>query len=199
MITLIAALSKNNVIGKDGDIPWKISADMKRFAELTTGHTVVMGRKTYESLPKKFRPLPDRNNIVLTSQPNYQEGGGIEICQSTDILVDYLSIRAVFKDAMYPQIFIIGGASLYNFCIPFADKLELTFVDGEYEGDTFFPAFKRRGDTLTFQSDVLSGETFVDKKLSKMRFSLTNHEQHDGYSFQTFEQTLKLFESAYSA
>lgn len=179
MITIIAALSeKNNVIGKDGGIPWHLLTDMKRFKELTTGHTVVMGRKTYESIPSKFRPLPNRNNIVLTSQFDYQETG-IEICLSSEILAD-----AVFEDTiLYPQIFIIGGASLYKFCIPFADKLELTFVDGKYDGDTFFPPFFRIGDEITFDQH----NSFTRTKFEYPMRSSDNLI----YSFQTFERISK--------
>ncbi len=176
MITIIAAMSEKGVIGKDGRIPWKISADIKRFAKLTTGHTVVMGRKTFESIPPKFRPLPNRNNIVLTSNPNYQSDG-IEICQSTDVLLD-----VIFKNIFLKKesIFIIGGASLYNFYIPFADKLELTFVDGEYEGDTFFPPFFRVGDELTFDQHNV---------FTRIKFEYPMKQAGDLiYSFQTFER-----------
>lgn len=167
MITIIAAMSeKTNVIGNNGGIPWNIPADMKRFKELTTRRTVVMGRKTYESIPVKFRPLPNRDNIVLTSQYDYQETG-IEICHSIDILTDRI------LDENY-EIFIIGGKSLYDFGIPFADKLELTFVDYDGDGDTFFTGFFQIGDELTFNQHNV--------------FTRTNHKQHDGFSFQTFER-----------
>lgn len=176
MITIIAAMDENNVIGKDAAIPWNISTDLKRFSDLTTGHTVIMGRKTFESIPEKYRPLPNRNNIVLTSQSDYKygENGGIEICHSTDTLID------IFHDYQYPNIFIIGGASLYEFCIPFADKLELTFVDGKYDGDTFFPPFFRIGDEITFDQHNI---------FTRTKFEYPPREEEEViYSFQTFER-----------
>ena len=187
MITIIAAMDKNNVIGKDGSIPWYIPGDMKRFKELTTGHTVVMGRKTYESLPPDYRPLPNRNNIVLTSQsdfPGRARHNGIEICQSTDDLVDIFHNKydafAEILNKNDPKIFIIGGASLYSFCIPFTDKLELTFVDGKYDGDTFFPPFFRIGDEITFDQH----NTFT-----RTKFEYPKRQAKEViYSFQTFER-----------
>lgn len=179
MITIIAAMDKNNVIGKDGAIPWYISADLKRFSKLTTGNTVVMGRKTFESLPPKYRPLPNRNNIVLTSRPDFKMTlksslHGIEICQSLDDLIK------IFNDEMYPEIFIIGGASLYHVGLSFADKLELTFVDGKYDGDTFFPPFFRIGDEITFDQH---------NSFTRTEFEYPPRQQDEPiYSFQTFER-----------
>lgn len=177
MITIIAAMDQNNVIGKDGGIPWDIPVDLKRFERLTKGHTVIMGRKTFESLPGVVRPLPNRNNIVLTSQSNYQYDGkrGIEICQSLDALNDIFN-----DDDMYPEIFIIGGASIYEFSIPFADKLELTFVDGKFDGDTFFPPFFRVGDEITFDQH---------NSFTRTEFEYPIRQQDEPiYSFQTFER-----------
>lgn len=181
MITLIAAMDQNNVIGKDGEIPWYISGDFKRFKKLTTGHTVVMGRKTFDSIG---RILPDRHNIVLTSQTDYQESVGISkdnnqfhICHSTEGLKDYLN----FVDTPdYPEIFIIGGTSLYEFGIPFADKLELTFVDGKYDGDAFFPPFFKIGDVITFDEH---------NSFTRTNYMYPSRQGDDPiYSFQTFER-----------
>lgn len=183
MITIIAAMDENNVIGKDGAIPWYISTDLKRFSDLTTGHTVVMGRKTFESIPEKYRPLPNRNNIVLTSQSDYPDDG-IEICQSTDDLIDlfYDGFATKILNENDSTIFIIGGASLYKFCIPFTNKLELTFVDGKYDGDTFFPPFFRIGDEITFDQH---------NKFTRTKFEYPNCFPGVIYSFQTFERIIK--------
>lgn len=176
MITIIAAMDENNGIGKDGRIPWNISEDLRRFGRLTKGHTVVMGRKTYESLPGVVRPLPNRDNIVLTSQSDYPDDG-IEICHSTEILRDVV-LKKIFLNK--ESIFIIGGASLYNLYIPLADKLELTFVDGKYNGDTFFPPFFRIGDEITFDEHNIFTRTEFEYP--------TRQPDEPIYSFQTFER-----------
>ena len=132
-INIIAAVSENNVIGMEGEIPWKISEDMKRFKRLTLGCPVIMGRKTYESIPLKFRPLPDRENIVLTSDESYSEDG-IIIAHS----LDHALMKAL---NFHPQIFIAGGGRVYADAMPLATRLELTLVEGQFKGDTFFPEY----------------------------------------------------------
>ncbi len=186
MITLIAAMDENNVIGKDGEIPWYISGDLKRFKKLTIGHTVIMGRKTFESIGCL---LPNRNNIVLTSRLDYKMTlkpslRGIEVCKSLDDLIDLFhneyDALAKILNKNDPKIFIIGGASLYEFGIPFADKLELTFVDGKYDGDTFFPPFFRIGDEITFDEH---------NSFTRTEFEYPPRQPGEPiYSFQTFER-----------
>ena len=130
VLTLIAAVARNGVIGKDNRLPWHLPADLKHFKELTTGHAVIMGRKTWESLPAKFRPLPGRGNIVVTRNGAFRAEGAI-VCTS---LAD--AIAAASGD----EAFVIGGAELYKAALPLADRLQLTEIDAEYEGDTWFPA-----------------------------------------------------------
>lgn len=133
---IIAAVSENRVIGKDGDIPWYYPEDMEHFREKTTGHPVVMGRKTYESLPEDFRPLPDRTNIVLTrSDPDLDES--VEIANS---LENAWSIAGENSGKVY----IIGGSNIYKQTIDEADKIVLTRIHQEYEGDTFFPEWDEK-------------------------------------------------------
>src|SRR3989344_8947384 len=98
-IILIAAVSSNNVIGIDGKIPWRIKEDMDHFKELTTSHPVIMGRVTYESIPKKFRPLPGRHNFVLTRDTSFQESG-VHVARSLDDALDILQERSVFKEGI---------------------------------------------------------------------------------------------------
>ncbi len=130
MISLIAAVTKNNVIGNKGGIPWKLSTDMKRFATLTKGHTVVMGRKTYESILARLgKPLPDRKSIVITSQPDYNAPG----CDVVSNLKD--AVKGAFLD----ELFVIGGERAYAEALSLADKMYLTVVDTTCEGDAFFP------------------------------------------------------------
>lgn len=130
MISLIVAASENNCIGTNGQIPWHIGEDMKRFKALTTGNVVVMGRKTWESLPEKFRPLPDRVNVVLTRRPDYAVPIGVRMF---DDLTDAL---AAHKN---DEVFIIGGADVYRQALPLADQLHLTRVHEQVDGDAFFP------------------------------------------------------------
>jgi dihydrofolate reductase len=127
MISLIAAMAKNRVIGRGGKIPWHLPADMRHFKEVTTGHPVIMGRKTYESIG---RALPGRTNIVLSRNPEFAP-------------VDAAVVPS-FKEALKitegaGEIFIIGGQSLYEQALPAAQKIYLTLVDAEAEGDAFFP------------------------------------------------------------
>tara|TARA_Y100000310_G_scaffold344356_1_gene456710 strand:+ start:7280 stop:7762 length:483 start_codon:yes stop_codon:yes gene_type:complete len=128
MITLIAAISDNNVIGSNGKIPWYLPEDLRRFKEITLNHPVIMGRKTYESIPKKFRPLPQRKNIVLSSSLKNQKG--IYIARTIDEALELTEDR---------DSYIIGGESVYESFLPIAEELEITRVRKNFEGDAFFP------------------------------------------------------------
>ena len=129
MISIIVAIGKNNEIGKGNALLWHMPADMKYFRETTRGHTVVMGRKTFESMD---RPLPNRKNIVITRDKEYKREG-IEVVHS---LEEALALLKGSKE----EIFIIGGAEIYKQAINLADKLYITHIDGEdKEADTFFP------------------------------------------------------------
>jgi dihydrofolate reductase len=126
VISLIVAASTNNVIGAKGNLPWRLSADLKRFKALTMGKPIVMGRKTYESIG---RPLPGRQNIVITRQDNYAPEG-CTVVQSVD---------AALAAADAPEIMIIGGGHIYEAFIPMAERIYLTRVDADIDGDTYFP------------------------------------------------------------
>jgi len=127
-IIISAAIAENGVIGRDNQIPWHISEDLKRFKRLTMGHPIIMGRKTWESLDRK--PLPGRRNIVLTSQKQYP-ANNCEIFQSLE--------EAIESCVNCPKVFIIGGSSIYKAGLIIADTLELTRVHNEVKGDVFFP------------------------------------------------------------
>ncbi|TYB78288.1 dihydrofolate reductase [Bizionia myxarmorum] len=127
-ITMIVAAGENNSIGKNNQMIWNLKDDFKRFKSLTSGHHIIMGRKTYESLDK---PLPNRTNVVITRQPNYQVPDGVIVVNS---LEDALDAARADK-----QPFIIGGGEIYKQGLNFADKLEITRVHAEFDGDTFFP------------------------------------------------------------
>ena len=144
MISLIAAVGKNYELGKDNKLIWHFKKDMEYFKEVTTGKTVVMGRKTYESIG---RPLPNRRNIVITSRMLE----GVETVKTIDEILD-----------IHDDIFIIGGASIYEEFIKYADKIYLTLIDKEYDADTYFPTF----DENQFKKTVIKEETENDIKLT---------------------------------
>jgi len=130
VLTLIAAVARNGVIGIDNRLPWHLPADLQHFKALTLGNTVIMGRKTWESLPAKFRPLPGRRNVVVTRDGSYRAEGAVVA----------LSLPAAIEAAETGEAFVIGGAELYAAALPLADRLELTEIDAAFEGDTHFPA-----------------------------------------------------------
>jgi dihydrofolate reductase len=128
MISIIVAIAENYAIGKNNDLLWYIPGDLKRFKQLTTGHTVIMGKKTYESLPRK--PLPNRVNIIITDNPE----------DHFDQCVMAFSIEdALTKTDLSDENFIIGGASVYRQFLPLTDRLYITWVHKSFEGDVFFP------------------------------------------------------------
>lgn len=131
-ISLIAALSENRVIGRNNDLPWRLPDDMKYFMETTSGHHVIMGRKNYDSLPEKFKPLPSRVNIVVTRQKGFRAFG----CQIVHSIEQGLEIGRAAKET---ELFVIGGAEIYKASLPIADRLYLTEIKATIEGDTYFP------------------------------------------------------------
>jgi dihydrofolate reductase len=138
-ISIIAAVAENRVIGRDGTLPWHLPEDLKRFKRLTMGHTVVMGRKTWESLPTPTAaaptgPLPGRRIIVLTTRRDWHPPGA----ETARTLDEAISLAATHGET---ELFIIGGARLFAESLPRADRLYLTQVHAEPPGDTFFPPF----------------------------------------------------------
>lgn len=156
MLSLIAAVAKNNCIGIDNKLPWHIPEDFDHFKKLTDGKVVVMGRKTWESLPEKFRPLPNRKNVVVTRQLNYPVPAGVEIYSSPEE-----AITAHAND----DIMICGGAQLYAQTIHRADRLFITEIHRDVDGDAFFPP--------------------IDKTLWRE----TAREPHDGFTFIMYERS----------
>ena len=136
IISLIAACSKNRVIGKNNDLPWKLPDDMKYFMQTTKGHHVIMGRKNYDSLPDKFKPLPNITYFVLTHQPKLKAPG----CLVVNSMVRAIGIA---RSNGEPETFVIGGAEIYRLAMAEADKLYLTEIDAVIEGDTYFPEFEK--------------------------------------------------------
>ena len=134
ILALIAACARGGVIGVENRLPWHLPEDMKFFRETTRGKPVIMGRKTWESLPAAFRPLPGRLNIVVSRNPGFEAPGASVVASLPEAL-------AAAGDAEIA--FVIGGAELYRQALPLADRLLLTEIDQAYEGDAFFPDFDR--------------------------------------------------------
>ncbi|WP_079509465.1 dihydrofolate reductase [Mesobacillus jeotgali] len=130
MISLIWAMDENRVIGYHNQLPWRLPADLKFFKRITMGHPIMMGRKTFESIGK---PLPGRENIIITRDENYQPDG----CTVMNSIEEFMAY-AKQKDE---EIFVIGGAEIFKEILPAADRLYLTMIHHQFEGDTYFPVF----------------------------------------------------------
>ena len=160
IVVIAAVAEKNRVIGKDNELPWYISEDLKRFKRLTIGHPVLMGRKTFESIVARLgKPLPHRRNVVLTKSKYRPAFPEVETYDSLEAALAALADEKRFA--------IIGGESLFRKALTITDRLELTIVEGDYEGDAFFPAY----------------EHLIDRKIR-----LLTKEEKDGYRFETYER-----------
>ena len=146
-ITIVAAIASNNVIGQKNSLPWDIPEDLRRFKQLTSGHTILMGRKTFDSIG---RPLPNRTNIVMTKDTNYQKEG-IEIVFDVNEALDLIR-------NLNEKVFIIGGSKIYKLFEPLASSLMITRVLKDFEGDAFFPDI----DWNNWQ--IENKEEFLDEK-----------------------------------
>lgn len=127
-LSIIVAISNNNCIGKANELLWKIPADMKYFRETTTGHVIIMGKKTFESIG---RPLPNRRNVVITHDPQFR-AEGVEVVHSIQEIVDLFASSP-------DEAFIIGGGQIYEQLLPYVTTLYVTHVQGDFAGDTYFP------------------------------------------------------------
>jgi dihydrofolate reductase len=163
-LTVIVAVSENQVIGKDNDLIWDLSIDLKRFKSLTSGHHMIMGRKTFESFPK---PLPNRTHIVVTRQKNYKVPDGVIVVNSIK-----KAIEAVRNDL---QPYIIGGGEIYKQALPYASIIELTRVHGEFNGDTYFPKI----------------DLVVWEEINRKRISKDEIHAHD-FSFITYKKRFNI-------
>jgi dihydrofolate reductase len=141
-ISIIVAMDKNRLIGVDNRLPWRLPDDMKWFVEKTAGKPVIMGRKTYDSIPPRFKPLRDRHNIILTRNPEYKAAG----CTVVHSLNE-----AITAAGDVPEIIIGGGTQIYAQTLPIAKRIYLTLVAGEFEGDAYFPEFTRSEWEATFR------------------------------------------------
>ena len=159
MITVIAAIGKNGELGKDNDLIWHLPNDLARFKKVTSGHHVIMGRKTFESLGK---PLPNRTTIIITRNDEYQVDGCVVVN----------SLEAALKEASAdPNPYILGGAEIYKQAIEIADTLDLTLVDANFEADAFFPQI----------------DYSIWKETSRQDYNADENHKY-GYSFVTYKK-----------
>ena len=163
MITIIVAMGKNREIGADNQLLWHLPKDLKHFKELTSGHPIIMGRKTYESIGK---PLPNRTNIVISRKNDWFEEG--------ILIVGSIKEALKFAKKIDENVFIIGGGTIYEQTIDLADQLEVTLVDAELKADTFFPKIDEK--------KWLKTNEVTHQRDEKNQFD---------FSFQTFERILE--------
>jgi len=156
-LSVIVALAKNRVIGLNNTLPWYLPEDLKRFKQLTMGHHIIMGRKTYESLG---RLLPGRQTVIVTRNPDYKVDGAIVVHS----LEQAISVSSADSEA-----FLIGGAELYQQSLPLAKRLYLTMIDAEFEGDAYFPEIELDHWDLLEQQDLISQQGWAFHYLSYQR------------------------------
>ena len=161
MLSIIVAKAKNNIIGKDNKLLWDLPEDLKRFKELTTGHVIIMGRKTFESLGKV---LPDRKHIVFSQNPDFKVAD-----ENVEVVNSMLQIQEYIENE--EENFVIGGAMIYNLLMPYVKKMYVTEIDKEYEGDAFFPRI----------NEEIWKEVSRENKIQKLENGLS-------YSFAVYEK-----------
>ncbi len=149
MLSIIVAIAKNNVIGNDNKLIWHISEDLKRFKEITSGKTIVMGRKTFESLPGV---LPNRKHIILTRDKNFKVNS-----ECVEIIYDFDELLNKYKNSDN-EVFIIGGGEIYKQLLPYSNKLYLTKINKDFDGDTYFPQINYNDFKIDYESDVITDE-----------------------------------------
>ncbi|MEK7635703.1 MAG: dihydrofolate reductase [Patescibacteria group bacterium] len=170
-LSIVVAINQNGVIGCKGEIPWYLPSDLKRFADLTSGHPVIMGRKTYESVIERLgHPLKNRTNIILTNN------GDFKIAESCKIVSSFEeAIEVAEKEVGSEEIFIIGGAEIYKLALPRSTKMYITKVNSECDGDVFFPDYNRKEWKLVFAKNLVYDKdtfksTFLIYKRKKETF-----------------------------
>ncbi|NFG23995.1 dihydrofolate reductase [Clostridium botulinum] len=159
MLSIIVAIAKNNVIGNDNKLIWHISEDLKRFKEITSGKTIVMGRKTFESLPGV---LPNRKHIILTRDKNFKVNS-----ECVEIIYDFDELVSKYKNSD-TEVFIIGGGEIYKQLLPHTNKLYLTKINKDFDGDTYFPQINYDDFKVDYKSDII-----IDEK-SKLEYNFIN-------------------------
>lgn len=149
MISLLLAMDRNHVIGLNNDLPWRLPKDLRFFKEKTTGNTIIMGRKTYESMGGA---LPNRRNVVITSSEN-------PFPENVHVIRNLESIREWDKESPNEEVFVIGGGNIFKQILPFADRMYITWIDQDFDGDTYFPEFSEVDWSLTSKVKGEKNET----------------------------------------
>jgi dihydrofolate reductase len=175
-MALIAAMDRNRVIGKDNQLLWQLPADMAHFKNVTAHHAVIMGSKTYMSLPPRFRPLPNRFNIVLSRSA--QSSNHVQ-CMWTQNITDAFEQASAYAHAQgQDEYFVIGGGEIYTQALPHADRLYITHVDADYEGDAYFPDFLNDGLNAQWHKTILSEHALSDAQSGKQpAFSIIRYDR----------------------
>jgi dihydrofolate reductase len=150
-ISLIVAVAENGVIGRNNDLPWHLPKDMKYFRDTTMGHCVIMGRKNYDSIPLKYRPLEGRTNIIVTRQKDFKAEG----CIVVNSVEDALEVARKKNEA---EVFVIGGAEIFKHTTDIADKIYYTRIYNSFEGDVYFPELDLSKWKLVSKKDVSADE-----------------------------------------
>ena len=161
MLSIIVAKGKNNIIGKDNKMVWHLPEDLKHFKNLTTGHTIIMGRKTFESLEK---PLPNRKHIIFSQNPDFKVND-----ENVEVVHSLLQIQDLIEGK--EEAFVIGGAMIYNFLMPNVKKMYVTEIEKDFEGDTFFP--------------IIDSEVWKETSREK---GIKDEENNLDYYFVTYER-----------
>ena len=161
MLSIIVAKAKNNIIGKNNELVWHLPEDLKHFKELTTGHTIIMGRTTYESLGK---PLPNRKHIIFSQNPDFKVHE-----ENVQVVHSLLEIQDLIEGK--EEAFVIGGAMIYNFLMPYVKKMYVTEIKQEFDGDAFFP--------------IIDSEEW---KETSRTTGIKNEENNLDYDFVTYEK-----------
>lgn len=169
-ISLIVAMASNRVIGDNGQMPWHLSADLKKFRQITTGFPIIMGRKTYDAIG---RPLPNRTNIIVSTNTDYQVDGYV--------VFNDINSALAHAESLAEQVFIIGGATLYAALLAVADMLYITEIHQDFTGDTYFPYFDMNEWAEAAREDI-DNDPSVDFSYSFLQFAR-----------QTDEKTVKMY------
>jgi dihydrofolate reductase len=165
IVSAFGAMSQNRVIGKNNDLPWDLPADLKRFKDMTTGHPIIMGRRTYESMG---RVLPNRDNLIVTRQENYHVEGAF-VFSSVEKALEWCRQGEVSKKPGFEEIFVIGGGEIWKSCWHLLDRLYLTIIHQNFEGDAFFPEFDREEWREIFREDHAQPMPFTYSTLDRLR------------------------------
>ena len=159
-LVLLAAVARNGVIGGDNDLLWRLPEDMRFLRETTMGHPVIMGRRTWESLPERVRPLPGRRNIVVSRNAGYAAPGA-------EVVTTLEAALALVQDA--PRAYLLGGAQLYALALPHADRLLLTEIDRDFDGDAHFPGWPQAEFEELWRTRHDSGQGFAYERAEYRR------------------------------